>query len=172
MTKKSIQDQNVTNIRNVQSINGVDTDSGEILEGVYLWVPGAKKNAFKEWIAMSQNGFEVMRDLKKNKELSLNDCIVFDHLMTILDFDNYILTSNKEIAEGCGIGKNNIKRHIDKLIKLEIISEGPKKGRSKGYKLNPLVAWKGTGSKHRQQVKKIEQDKVVSINKKLKSRKD
>ena len=42
----------------------------------------------------------------------------------------------------------NFSRAVKRLETLGILSKGPKTGKSATWRLNPQVAWKGTGKKH------------------------
>jgi DNA-binding transcriptional regulator GbsR (MarR family) len=64
-------------------------------------------------------------------------------LYSKLDFENFIQQSQKDIAEGLGMKKENVSRAMRVLTSKQIVLEGPKVGRSKCFRLNPNYGWKG-----------------------------
>ena len=87
---------------------------------------------------------EAITQIAKEK-LPVEQSSVFLYLLGRVDFDNYLMVSQKEMAKELNIKQQNISRAIRNLCEREIIIEGPRLGLNKTYRLNPYVAHKGTG---------------------------
>jgi len=122
----------------------VDSKTGEI-ESEYMLVAMKRHNGFQGgWLAMSQNALKKM----SNEIDRLEDFRVLMVLLSILDFDNYIMTRQSEIAESLGMDKSQVSRAIKRLVDKEILVKGPRIGRSWTYRLNPRYGWKGSAKGH------------------------
>ena len=84
---------------------------------------------------------------KAVKELSNDELKVFNYMLGIMDFENWIHIPQKEIAEDIGLHKVNVSKAIKGLEKKGYI-EVYKKGRSNYYRINPEIAWKGKERAH------------------------
>jgi len=116
----------------------VDLSTGEVLPAI-TWV--RKKWKGESFIMVFQEAFKA---LAKDKEITYEARRVLDLLFSKLDFENYILVPQTEIAQELGMQKPNVSRAIKILIQKGIILEGPKVDRSRGYRLNHSWGWKGT----------------------------
>lgn len=76
------------------------------------------------------------------------DLKVFLLLLKRLDFENLLVVNQAELAGKLGTHRQHIQRSLKKLIELEVLLEGPKKERSRTYRLNPDIGWKGTSENH------------------------
>jgi DNA-binding MarR family transcriptional regulator len=83
------------------------------------------------------DGHGMLRRLLTESELDGVDLRVFLYLFTCLDFKEYTLVEQREIASVLGRRREHISRSIRKLKEKEIIVEAPKIGRSSSYALNP-----------------------------------
>lgn len=82
-------------------------------------------------------------EIAKDPEMTGETLRVLMYLYGLLDFENYIQQSQKDIAEGLGMRKENVSRAMKLLTSKQIVLEGPKVGRSKCFRLNPDYGWKG-----------------------------
>ncbi len=87
----------------------------------------------------------IFQDMLKRatKELTLEELKVFNYLIAICDFENWINISQKELATELSTQVSNISRAIKGISQkgyVEII----KKNNSNYYHINPEAAWKGT----------------------------
>ena len=138
------------------TIKPINTETGEILEGRFGFIPTKKVNGFKDgWVAMSQNAMQVILQMKCAGEISGRDLDVLLYLTTILDFENSILVSHQTIADNLNMNRPNASRSMKNLTEKGLIIEGPKNGRSKSYSLNPTVGWKGTAKNHVKHLKLV-----------------
>lgn len=105
------------------------------------------KNAFGAggWLAMSQSALEK---IVNNKDLKLTDYRVFLLISSVVDYENYVLLSQVDLAERLGISKGTLGTSMKKLVDLGILIKGPKFGRNVSYRLAPTTAWKGTAKNH------------------------
>lgn len=138
------------------TIKPINTETGEILEGRFGFIPTKKVNGFKDgWVAMSQNAMQVILQMKCTGEIDGRDLDVLLYLTTVLDFENSILVSQKSISEALNMKIPNVSRSMKNLTEKNLIIEGPKNGRSKSYSLNPTVGWKGTAKNHVRHLKLV-----------------
>lgn len=82
-------------------------------------------------------------EIAKDEEITGETLRVLMYLYGLLDFENYIQQSQKEVAEGLGMRKEHVSRAMKVLTSKHIVLEGPKVGRSRCYRLNPNYGWKG-----------------------------
>lgn len=125
-------------------IGSVDLNTGEILEGVPVWV--GRKSAFSQMYG--DGGFLIMAQdallkLATDKDLTLEPKNVFFYLCARLDFENFIRVPQTEICEALGMKKTNVSRAVKLLETKGIIIKGPKVGQSYAYRLNPNFGYKG-----------------------------
>ena len=90
----------------------------------------------------------IFQDILKKacKELTLEELKIFNYLIAICDFENWIHISQKDVATELSTQFQNVSRAIKGLSQkgyVEII----KKDRSNYYRINPEVAWKGSFDK-------------------------
>lgn len=117
-----------------------DRQTGEIIKnGFYVWVPNKLK--VKEGFFM---GFlKGFRKIAEDRDLRGVTRSVLDYLMSILEFENYIVISQIKIATDLKIGKDQVSKGIRILLKKDIIIKGQKSGCSWTYRLNEEYAWRG-----------------------------
>ena len=84
---------------------------------------------------------------KAPKELNGTELKVFLYMLSIMEFENWIHISQKEMAKEIGIHITNLKQAIKGLRKKGYI-EVYKKGRENYYRINPEIAWKGDEKSH------------------------
>ena len=112
----------------------IDSETGEIIDGFVAYVVPKRKNGFGQgWLAMAQNGAEILAQ----SNLSGNDFKVLMKLLSVLDYENLIQVSQAE-------------RSIKRLIDFGIVLEGVRIGISRSYRLNPNFGWKGSAKGHRE----------------------
>mgnify|MGYP005625892873 CR=1 FL=1 len=116
-------------------------------KGMLVYVPERPKSPFgKDWFAMAQ---EAMIFLSKSHDILKKDGFaVFCALAGRLDFENFILINQSEIARDIGMDRANFSKALKRLEALGVIARGPKTGRSPTLRLNPMVAWKGKQRNH------------------------
>ena len=126
-------------------------DTGEVMEGAVLGMFFPKRqNGFREgWIAMAQNALiEIAR-----ADLGDQARRVLFVILGKLDFENFILVSQSEIAETISMHRSDVSKAIAKLEGEGIIVRGPKAGRSATFRLNPSFGWKGSAANHQKALK-------------------
>lgn len=120
-------------------VEQVDRETGEVMQGCMVYLP-YRPRITERWFMAFQDAFE---EIAKDPELTLEPKNVLFYLYSKLDFENFIQQSQKDIAEGLGMKKENVSRAMKSLTAKQIVLEGPKVGRSKCYRLNPNYGWKG-----------------------------
>lgn len=100
------------------------------------------------WAMIFQNFF-----LQKAKDhrLHKSDRMVLDYLIGSTDFENYVMVSQNEIAEGTGLKRQNVGRSLKNLIKHGYI-DIRKAGRNNVYRLTPEMVWKGKYKKRAENI--------------------
>ena len=125
----------------------IDSETGEIIDGFVAYVVPKRKNGFGQgWLAMAQNGAEILAQ----SNLSGNDFKVLMKLLSVLDYENLIQVSQAEIARELNMHRQHVQRSIKQLLDLGIVLEGVKIGISRSYRLNPNFGWKGSAKGHRE----------------------
>ena len=73
----------------------IDHDTGEVVDGFVAYVVPTRKNGFQQgWLAMAQNGAEILAQ----SDLGANDFKVLMKLLSVLDYENLIQVSQADIA--------------------------------------------------------------------------
>ncbi len=126
----------------------VDLATGEILQGVPVWVAGQKKTAFtklydKRWFIMAQDALVA---LAKDNDLTGRSLRVLLYLLGRLDFENFIQVPQVEIADELNLHKQAVSNCVSVLEKKGILIRGPKLARSSSFRLNPNFGYKGNPS--------------------------
>ena len=145
-----------------RKIASFDQDTGEVLEGVLVYC-GVKYNPYSTgWIMNSQ---EALKLLAVDRELKGETYRVLLLLLSLLDFENWIQITQKEISETLEMKKSQVSRAISLLEEKEIVLKGPKVGRSYAFRLNPYFGWKGD-VKHLNNYRKKQDDDWIKKQKK------
>ena len=125
----------------------IDSETGEIVDGFVAYVVPKRKNGFGQgWLAMAQNGAEILAQ----SNLSGNDFKVLMKLLSVLDYENLIQVSQADVARELNMHRQHVQRSIKRLIDLGIVLEGVRIGISRSYRLNPNFGWKGSAKGHRE----------------------
>ncbi len=123
-----------------------DAVTGEIIEdGFFAYIPTKRQNGFAEgWFSMSQAqpmdtliGFTTDPNIK-----------VFFSLLKHLDYQNYLMICQADLARELGMARSNFNRSMKSLIEIEALLVGPRSGTSRTYRLNPNFGWKGSAKNH------------------------
>ena len=118
----------------------------------YLIIPLERMKVKEDYIMVFQ---ESVRSLLENVRLTNEEFRVFFYLLSITDFENWILMSQSEIGQRLGMKRPNVSRALKRLEEKGLIYS-ERKGRNNVYKLNPLIAWKGKEF-NRQNVLKLDE---------------
>mgnify|MGYP002706109284 CR=1 FL=1 len=129
-------------------IKQVNSDTGEVLDGVLVWMPKKRISPFERHFTMNQDALKILAN-----KLNYEQFRVLMMLLADLDYENYIQITQQDIASSLDMQKSNVSRAVKGLIELQIVLEGPKVGRSKTYRLNEQFGWKGTVSNHKRALK-------------------
>jgi hypothetical protein len=126
----------------------VDADTGELQEGFMAYVAPKRVNGFgRRWVAMAQDDFVLQ--LARVGALSGDALRVFLALVAHLDYENFVVTPQAEIAKRIGMQPSNFNRGLSALIAEGVIEKGPKIGRMASLRISPAYVWKGTASNHK-----------------------
>lgn len=69
-------------------------------------------------------------------------------LLKRLDYENYLIVCQADLARELGMDRHNFNRSIKSLIEIEALIAGPRSGMSRTYRLNPNFGWKGSAKNH------------------------
>ena len=117
----------------------IDSETGEIIDGFVAYVVPKRKNGFGQgWLAMAQNGAEILAQ----SNLSGNDFKVLMKLLSVLDYENLIQVSQADVARELNMHRQHVQRSIKRLIDLGIVLEGVRIGISRSYSLTPTSVGK------------------------------
>jgi hypothetical protein len=112
-----------------------------------VFVPEKHKSPFgKDWFAVAQTALDFLA--QNRKYLGEEGFAVFCSLASKLDFQNYILINQAQMARDMHMDRGNLNKAIKRLEDLGILVRGPKSGISPTFRLNPNVGWKGKGKAH------------------------
>lgn len=131
----------------------IDAETGELEQGFVAYIAPKRKNGFSKegWVAMAQG--MAMVNLAKSTRMDGESLRVFLILCSHLEYENFILTPQTEMAEKIGMSKTNFSRALKKLLEEGVIEKGPKIGRMVSLKLNPEYGWKGSAKGHQHALK-------------------
>lgn len=130
----------------VRRIGSIDLGTGEILQDATLAVFYPKRrNGFGEgWVAMAQEALQRLAQADIGGEASR----VLFALLAALDFENYLAVHQAELARTLRLKAPQVSRAIARLIKEEVLLEGPRIGGRVTFTLNPNYGWKGSARNH------------------------
>jgi hypothetical protein len=125
----------------IRRIEAHDSETGEILDGVAVWVGRKIVSPYgREWMQVNQN---ALAEIAADREIGAEALRVFLYLNARLDFENLIVVKQAEIVEALGMKRQAVGRAVKLLAGKQIILRGPKLGSVSSYKLNPHYGWKG-----------------------------
>ena len=113
-----------------------DEETGQI-KGCF---PLQSKNLGTGWIAVYQDMISNIADWNLPNE----QYRVFLKLLSKMNFENYLIISQKELSQELDMKQPSIARAIKALCERNVIIEGPRAGLNKTYRLNPFIAHKGS----------------------------
>jgi len=114
----------------------VDRATGEVEAQIKL--PDRKLGT--GWFAMFQDPIGWIAE----QRLSGEQLSVLLHLLSKMEYDNYIRVPQKYIAEKLNMTQSHVSRALKTLKDMEIIVEEEREGINKTYRFNPNVAHKGS----------------------------
>jgi len=122
-------------------LKSLDHETGEILEGVAVWISPKVRGPYgRKWFMQSQDAVLL---LAQDKELAGQPTRVLLYLLARLDFENFIYVKQTDIAEALEITAPRVSTAIAILTSKGILLRGPKVGHSFAWRLNPNFGWKG-----------------------------
>ena len=132
-----------------------DKDTGEILasvdpEELVKKLEWKEKRKRSKVINMLYGGkVMISQEILKRavKDLTEGELRVFNYMLGVMEFENWINIPQKEIAKEVGLNPTNINKIIRRLREKGYI-EIYKKGRENYYRIRPEIAWKGTEREH------------------------
>jgi len=132
-----------------------DKDTGEILASVnpeeLVKILAWKDKRKRSKVVSEFYGGKVMifQDILKRavKDLTEGELRVFNYMLGVMDFENWINIPQKQIAKEIGIHPVTVSKIVKQLAEKGYI-EIYKKGRENYYRIRPEVAWKGTEREH------------------------
>ena len=85
---------------------------------------------------------EGLGRLAVDKQLTLTDKNVLLFLISVMEYENLINLTQRELSEGLGIVQQEVSKSIKKLIEGGYLKIVDKNGRQNIYQLNPHLAFK------------------------------
>lgn len=127
----------------------VDAQTGEVQQGFMAYVAPKRVNGFGRggWSAMAQG--EVAIQLARVGGLPGDALRVFLALVAHLEYENFVVTPQAEIAAKIGMQSSNFSRGLKALIDEGVVEKGPKIGRMVSLRMSPAYVWKGSAANHR-----------------------
>ncbi len=91
-------------------------------------------------------GLVFMKEFGNLRKLGLtaNEWNVLAWLFEHLEYENWVLVSQKQIAEDCGLRQSHVSTYLKRLCELEVIARDPKNGNRGRYRINSRLMWKGS----------------------------
>jgi predicted transcriptional regulator len=120
-------------------ISQIDRNTGELREGVIVLCP-TKRKLKGDFVLLDLQG---MGALAMDKDLQRDDWRVIAILIKRLEYENWLIITQQEIADQLGMRQPNVARSLKKLIDKAIIVKGKKQGRVNSYRLNAFYGWRG-----------------------------
>ena len=114
-------------------------DNGEITRRYAIFELPDKSRVQGGWFMAMQDGFEWLARQNFNGETLR----VLMHVMAKLDFENYILVKQLDVAIALGMQKTHVSRAMRVLLEKGVIHAGPNVGQVKTYRLDPSFGFKG-----------------------------
>jgi DNA-binding Lrp family transcriptional regulator len=67
-----------------------------------------------------------------------------------LDFENYLVLNQAQLARELGMKQGNVSRAVARLLEEGVLLAGPRIGVNRTYTLNPHYGWKGSARGHQE----------------------
>lgn len=127
----------------------VDAETGELQQGFMAYVAPKRVNGFGtgRWLAMAQG--DVAIQLARVGGLPGDALRVFLALVAHLDYENFVVTPQAEIAAKIGMRPSHFSRGLSALVAEGVVEKGPKIGRMVSLRMSPAYVWKGSAANHR-----------------------
>ena len=114
-------------------------DNGEITRRYAVFELPDKSRIQGGWFMAMQDGFEWLA----KQDFTGETWRVLACVMAKLDFENYILIKQADVAIALRMPKQNVSRAMSVLLEKGVIHSGPKVGQVKTYRLDPSFGFKG-----------------------------
>jgi len=124
----------------VHRLRSIDETTGEVLEGVAVWVAPRAPTPYRGWYMQSQ---DAILALAQDKELAGRPTRVLLYLLSRLDYENFLYVPQVDVCEALGLKAPHVSSAIKLLTEKGILIRGPRIGRSFGWRLNPHFGWRG-----------------------------
>ena len=127
----------------------LNTATGELMDGLSVYIPPKQRNGFQGWLAMNQ---EALKDLARavvDGRLHGRDRAVLDMLAANVGYENTIAVPQAVLAAELGMDRGNFNRSMKRLLEFGAIDKGGKIGRVNCYRLSPAYGWRGSAKNHR-----------------------
>tara|TARA_R110002049_G_scaffold148242_2_gene311174 strand:- start:30569 stop:30991 length:423 start_codon:yes stop_codon:yes gene_type:complete len=128
-------------MNNNRSIRALNLETGQLLDGTIAFIQRKRKNGFSNWLALNQESLRRLSSPVHN--ITGIDFRILMALLSELEHENIIQTTQKEIAAQCGIRTQHVSRSIQKLLTAGIIEKS-----SRSLKLCPDFGWRGSAKNH------------------------
>lgn len=123
-----------------KGVDVVNMDTGEVLFEHAIIIPSRKRKYTGERFFMAFQDY--MQIMAADKRLTGTDLRVMIHLLSVMDFENWVRVSQKSIAQACGVVQQKVSLSLKKLTECNYIDTA-KMGSMNVYRINSNLAWKG-----------------------------
>lgn len=126
-----------------QRPDGQMVDENGVLydDRTYTFIAIHKRERCKEpFVRMWDDGLQA---LALDKDFRGRPMAILVYLMGNLDFGNYALVTQADIAKAMDMPRPDVSVAFKLLVEKGVLQEGPRAGRSKSYRLNSSYGWKG-----------------------------
>ena len=121
------------------STERINPESGDVEQWVLQPKHQPQYYPTGRYLVMFQDGLAHIASL----DLTGEQMRVWAYMVSKLDFDNYILLRQVDIAKHTGIRQPHVARAVKALVEHKVIIQGPKSGTANTYRLAPDFGWKG-----------------------------
>ena len=140
----------------------ISAETGEIKEGYFVYISYPKpKIRNKRWMMIFQDS---LIKIAKDKEFTSSAKTVLFFLMGNLEFENYMLLRQVDIARELELDKSDVSKAMKFLINKEIVLK-VKEGATTAYKLNSDYGWKGKVSNMEIEKERVLSQKIIDMDK-------
>jgi predicted transcriptional regulator len=117
-----------------------EPETGNEINNIALVIP-RRKETVKDWLMIFHQGTMAMA---LDPEIRGETYRVFMYAISHVDYENKILVTQRDVAEGLNIKQPHVSRAFRQLVEKGILVEDKKYGTMKTYKLNTEYGWKGS----------------------------
>lgn len=133
------------------------------------FTPPKNRNYNAKWLLLWQDetGMSMQEQAEMEQPLTQTEYRVRDWLIGEIGIGNYVFVNQAEVGRKLRIARSHVSVAIKRLLKLGILLQGPKSGRSNTYMVNPAFCFSGSlsnGLKERNKAISEGRAKILDFN--------